>query len=248
MHRTRPLALAALLALSLVGCALGAALVLLNLGDLAGADADATPRPCRNGYVALTYDDGPTAATAAVSASLRRHQLHATFFMLGSAAAARPGVVRQVAADGHTIANHTYDHPRLTEIGIDAADHQLRATSDTLASITGRSPRLFRPPYGATNGDVRALAKSRGMTEVIWTLDSNDWRRPNRVRSVLRTMRRAQSGDVILMHDDTRADVAAVDGIAAILRRRGLCTGHLRPSDEPTRAWPELTYNARVTR
>jgi peptidoglycan/xylan/chitin deacetylase (PgdA/CDA1 family) len=186
----------------------------------------AAPAPCSAGYVALTYDDGPSAVTSKVSTALKANGLRATFFFLGENVQARPAVVRQVAADGNEVANHGFDHANLAELSDADAWQQMSDTSDAIRDVTGRAPRLFRPPYGATHWSIYKSAYSLGLTEVLWTLDTNDWQ--NKTAAQINTeVARAVAGDVILMHDANQTTVTAVPLIAKTLRDKGLCAGKI---------------------
>jgi peptidoglycan/xylan/chitin deacetylase (PgdA/CDA1 family) len=195
--------------------------------------------------VALTYDDGPSDWTWGVSTTLKAFKLRATFFMMGSKVTQNPDTVKKVAADGHIVANHTFDHPRLTDLTSATIKKEIVDTSSAIKTATGSNPRLFRPPYGATNNAIRAIAANVGMTEVIWTLDTNDWQglTAQQTADVVST---AKAGDVILMHDDSDIDVQAVPLIAKALSDKRLCTGKIVPSQDPVHVWDGLDYYAKV--
>ncbi|MGP4024443.1 polysaccharide deacetylase family protein [Actinomadura sp. 3N407] len=128
-----------------------------------------------NGYVALTFDDGPTPATLpALLDRLRAAGARATFFNQGKHSEANPGLVRAQQRAGMWIGNHTDTHPHLPEIG-DAAFQEILGTQQTLHRITGERPSLFRPPYGETSDQVRADEARLDLLEVLWTVDSRDW-------------------------------------------------------------------------
>jgi peptidoglycan/xylan/chitin deacetylase (PgdA/CDA1 family) len=209
------------------------------------ANAHGSAPSCSAGYVALTYDDGPSDWTWGVSTTLKAFKLRATFFMMGSKVTQNPDTVKKVAADGHIVANHTFDHPRLTDLTSAAIKKEIVDTSSAIKTATGSNPRLFRPPYGATNNAIRAIAANVGMTEVIWTLDTNDWQglTAQQTADVVST---AKAGDVILMHDDSDIDVQAVPLIAKALSDKRLCTGKIVPSQDPVHVWDGLDYYAKV--
>jgi peptidoglycan/xylan/chitin deacetylase (PgdA/CDA1 family) len=165
--------------------------------------------------------------------------------MMGSKVTQNPDTVKKVAADGHIVANHTFDHPRLTDLTSAAIKKEIVDTSSAIKTATGSDPRLFRPPYGATNNAIRAIAANVGMTEVIWTLDTNDWQglTAQQTADVVST---AKAGDVILMHDDSDIDVQAVPLIAKALSDKRLCTGKIVPSQDPVHVWDGLDYYAKV--
>jgi peptidoglycan/xylan/chitin deacetylase (PgdA/CDA1 family) len=191
-------------------------------------------RPCRNGYVALTYDDGPSATTDQLLAALRAHRLRATFFNQGNNSLERPDLVRAELRAGMWVGNHTFSHPHLTQIGEPAAFQEIASTQWVLRDITGREPTLFRPPYGETDDQVRADAERIGLLEVLWTVDSRDWAGTS-AEEIAAAARTLQPGGIILMHDWPPATIEAVPLIARDLAERGLCTGRIAytPTDVP---------------
>jgi len=202
---------------------------------------------CRNGYVSLSYDDGPTASTPALLRALRQADLRATFFNVGEHAEKFPAHVVQTRQAGHAIANHSYDHPDLTSLTADEVDSQLRRTQQILAPLAGRTPTLFRPPYGAINDTVRLVASRLNVTPVIWTVDTQDWAGPS-TASIVASALTVRPGGFVLMHDGYPNTTAAVPGIALGLAKRGLCAGRIVASATPTVAWEGLDFPAAVVR
>jgi peptidoglycan/xylan/chitin deacetylase (PgdA/CDA1 family) len=184
-------------------------------------------RPCANGYVGLTYDDGPTAATEpALLAALRAGHARATFFNIGSVEEQNPdGVLAQVRA-GMWVGNHTWTHPHLTQIGEPAAFEEIRKTQVINRQILHRTPTLFRPPFGETNDQVRADEARLHLLEVLWTVDSRDWAgaTTDEIVAAAATMK---NRDIILMHDWPTNSTEAVPRILQGLRDRGLCPGKI---------------------
>jgi peptidoglycan/xylan/chitin deacetylase (PgdA/CDA1 family) len=191
-------------------------------------------RPCRNGYVGLTYDDGPSATTDQLLAALRANRLRATFFDQGNNSLDRPQKVREELRAGMWVGNHTFTHAHLTQIGEPAAFQEIASTQWVLRDVTGREPTLFRPPYGETNDQVRADESRIGVLEVLWTVDSQDWNgaTADQIAAAAHTL---QPGGIILMHDWPPATIDAVPMIASDLAARGLCPGRITytPDDVP---------------
>lgn len=127
--------------------------------------------------IALTYDDGPSSYTAGFLRVLRRNHVHATFFMLGNQVASRSRIVRRAFADGNEIGNHSWDHSNLGGGGPQATN-QMKRTQAAIKHATGYTPCVFRPPYGTTGADLRARVRALGMTDVLWSVDPNDWKLP----------------------------------------------------------------------
>jgi peptidoglycan/xylan/chitin deacetylase (PgdA/CDA1 family) len=228
-----------------LGARLAATLTAVTLGALgftAAASADpggnsaAAPQggPCRNGYVGLTYDDGPSATTDQLLAALKENRLRATFFDQGNNSLAHPDLVRAELRAKMWVGNHTFSHPHLTQIGEPAAFEEIASTQWVLTDITGREPTLFRPPYGETNDQVRADEARMGLLEVLWTVDSRDWAGAS-AQEIAAAAHRLQPGGIILMHDWPAATIEAVPLIAKDLADRGLCAGKIvyTPNDIP---------------
>src|SRR4051794_9303353 len=189
---------------------------------------------CRNGYVGLTYDDGPSATTADLLAALRANRLRATFFDQGNNSLARPDMVRAELRAGMWVGNHTFTHPHLPQIGEPAAFQEIASTQWVLRDITGREPTLFRPPFGETDDQVRADEARIGLLEVLWTVDSRDWAGAT-AEEIAAAAHTLQPGGIILMHDWPPATIDAVPLIAKDLAARGLCPGRITytPTDVP---------------
>lgn len=177
------------------------------------------------GKVALTFDDGPNgAATDAILATLDRHGVDATFYVVGSAAARHGAKLAQMHRDGHVIANHSWDHPQLTKLDDAGVRRQLADTSDAIERATGSRPDTFRPPYGARDDRVDRIGRELGMRDVLWDVDTVDWSRPGTGAIVRSAVDSARDGSIILMHDgggNREQTVAAVEQVIDGLRARG---------------------------
>jgi peptidoglycan/xylan/chitin deacetylase (PgdA/CDA1 family) len=189
-------------------------------GRIARADA---PRAGR--MVALTFDDGPGPQTTAIVDELRHLHARATFFVIGSMAAARPSVVEATARAGMQIANHTWSHPAMPPLSLAAQRLQIDSTNSVLRHITGRRPRYFRPPNWRIGSRTAGVLHAEHMIGVLRTVDTRDWTLPG-TRAIVRKALRVKPGGIVAMHDAggyTRSQtVAAVPGIVRGLRRRHL--------------------------
>ena len=155
----------------------------------------------RNG-IALTIDDGPSPEyTPQVLRLLAKYRVTATFSMIGLEVAAYPGLVREVAAAGHVIANHTWSHPDLARLAPVTVAGQLDRATDAIHRATGRAPQLFRAPYGAWSPAVLDQCARVGLTPLDWSVDPRDWSRPGVPAIVANIMRNTRTGSIILEHD-----------------------------------------------
>ncbi len=211
--------------------ALQAAVVMAAVGALTAgtaAPAGAAGAAACNGYVGLTFDDGPTGNTSALLNALRSNGLRATMFNTGQNAAASPVQVRAQVSAGMWVANHSYTHPYLTRLSTAQIDSELARTQQAVANAGGGTPQLFRPPYGDTNATVKSVAARRGLTEILWNVDSQDWNNAS-ADAIVQSVGRLTNGQVILMHDGPANTRAAIPRIAQTLAARGLCSGRISP-------------------
>ncbi|MEO7028964.1 MAG: polysaccharide deacetylase family protein [Acidobacteriaceae bacterium] len=170
--------------------------------------------------VALTYDDGPNdcpkaACTEALLEVLARHNVRATFFMIGSFVRQRPGLARKVHAAGHLVGNHTVTHPWLAWQSAQRIRNELRGCNDALEDALGAPVHYFRPPHGARRPLVLRIAAELGLTTVQWNAIGMDWNPipaeqivANVNRGISRA-RRSGRGSNVLLHDGYHATLGA---------------------------------------
>jgi peptidoglycan/xylan/chitin deacetylase (PgdA/CDA1 family) len=187
---------------------------------------DRTPLYCggRHGrYVALTFDDGPSSYTPRVLRLLRRAHARATFFVIGSRAAAWPELVHAESLLG-AVGNHTWTHPRLVSLERRDVIRQLLRTQAAIVRATGGvRPVLFRPPYGVGTPAETAAVHALRLVDVRWSVDSLDSRPGANARGVVRNvLAELRPGAIVLLHDIHPWTVAALPRILRALRHRGL--------------------------
>lgn len=173
--------------------------------------------------VALTFDDGPHGTlTPQILDVLARYNAKCTFFVLGSNVQRYPGIVSRMVSEGHEVANHSWSHANLATASYDTVSSQISRTNEAIMSACGRKPRLMRPPYGACNAALTSRMKSEyGLTTVLWSVDTNDWRKPGTSAIVSRAVNGARPGSIILVHDIHTATANAIEGIVKGLTERG---------------------------
>ncbi|MDQ7809506.1 polysaccharide deacetylase family protein [Amycolatopsis sp. A133] len=182
-----------------------------------------------NGYVGLTFDDGPSNAhTPALLNALRQNGLRATMFNEGQYAAAYPAQVRAQVSAGMWVGNHSYTHPHLTQQSQAQVDSEISRTQQAIAAAGGGTPRLFRPPYGETNATVQSVEAKYGLRQIIWDVDSGDWNNAS-VDAIVQANARLSNGQIILMHEWPNNTLSAIPRIAQTLASRGLCAGMISP-------------------
>jgi len=196
------------------------------------------------GHVALTFDDGPDpAATPLFLEALADRRLRATFFMLGSRVAREPAMAAEVAAAGHEIGVHGWEHRFLPLRGPRATFADLARARDVIAEATGRVPWLFRPPYGVLTSPALAAARAWGLTSVLWTCWGREWTPGSDAATVYATLADGlDGGGTVLLHDSDvtspagscRAALGALPALLDECARRNLLVG---PLGEHGPAW-----------
>jgi cellulose synthase/poly-beta-1,6-N-acetylglucosamine synthase-like glycosyltransferase/peptidoglycan/xylan/chitin deacetylase (PgdA/CDA1 family) len=197
-----------------------------------GPDALASREPPAGRRIALTFDDGPDPQwTPKIAAILKRQHVPATFFVIGSQAARRPGLLRQLVADGNELGNHTFTHTSLSDGPMWQRRAQLDLTEGVIVGATGHFTRLVRPPYSATSDAIdrrqeRELARVAGKRYliVLTDYDSNDWQRRGVPAIVRNATPKGTRGGVIMFHDgggNRSETVAAVAQLIPRLKARG---------------------------
>jgi peptidoglycan/xylan/chitin deacetylase (PgdA/CDA1 family) len=152
--------------------------------------------------VALTIDDGPSPVyTPQILQILRQYGIIASFAMIGQSAAAFQGVAWEVAAAGHVIVNHTWNHYDLSHMPAWAVKDEISRATDAIHAATGERPSMFRAPYGAWAPAVFSCCAQAGLTPLSWSVDPRDWSRPG-VHAIVRDiLSYTRTGSIILEHD-----------------------------------------------
>jgi peptidoglycan/xylan/chitin deacetylase (PgdA/CDA1 family) len=182
--------------------------------------------------VALTFDDGPhPEGTPEVLEALRAHQALATFFLVGEQVERHPSLAAEIVQAGHEVAVHGYTHRNQMRLGPRTFSADLDRGVDVISRACGRTPTLYRPPYGVFTLAGLAAVHRRGLSPLLWSKWGRDWRARTSPQQItaLATSDLAP-GDVILLHDadwysssgSHRKTAAAVPAILNELSRRGL--------------------------
>ena len=171
--------------------------------------------------VALTFDDGPRASTTGrLLDELALREVPATFFLLGHRISGNEDLIRRMAAEGHQIGVHTFDHVEITGLSREDFDLQVGRTRSLLWDILGEGDFWLRPPYGITDAAARQWADS---PVILWSVDPEDWKDHDVGRIVASVTEHVEDGDIILMHDIYDSTVDAAVQAVDVLLSRGYC-------------------------
>jgi peptidoglycan/xylan/chitin deacetylase (PgdA/CDA1 family) len=152
--------------------------------------------------LALTYDDGPNDPyTFHLLEILAKHDIHATFFLIGRYVQQRPDIVRELLKAGHEIGNHTFTHPLLIFKSEREIKDQLEKCAGALTDAGGTHSNLFRPPFGGRRPSVLRIARQMGLQPIMWKVTGHDWDAPSVDYIERKVTRQVRGGDVILLHD-----------------------------------------------
>ena len=173
--------------------------------------------------VAMTFDDGPHPKfTPRLLDILKERGIKATFFVIGKCVAEYPDIAKRIVAEGHEIANHTWNHPQLPKLSPTALAAEITQTNDAIQQATGILPVTMRPPYGAINaGITKRLNEEYGLSVILWSVDPQDWkiRKADHVSSHI--IKNAAPGAIILAHDIHASTIDAMPAALDALQAKG---------------------------
>lgn len=178
--------------------------------------------------IALTFDDnGIPDRAVAVLRTLQKHKVPATLFLIGAAVKSTPTVndeiLKGMKAGLFEVADHTWSHPQLPKLSAAGMASEIGGGTDAFREVTGaRTVPLFRPPYGATDSRVAAVAGNEGFTHlVLWDIDPRDWAGHSASTIADHVTGRAHNGAIVVMHLSARNTAAAIPLIVDRLRAKG---------------------------
>ncbi|MGL5328290.1 MAG: polysaccharide deacetylase family protein [Peptostreptococcaceae bacterium] len=179
--------------------------------------------------VALTFDDGPDEDfTPQILDILKKHEVKATFFVIGEKVEYHPEIVKRELAEGHEIGNHTYTHINVSKRGYDDINNEISKTQEAIKKVTGEEPKIFRPPYRAISKNMCDIVKNKNMNIVLWSsLDPRDWSNPGVYYIVNTIDTKVENGNIILLHDynnlrnSKSQTIQALDSVITNLKSKG---------------------------
>ena len=158
-------------------------------------------------YVALTFDDGPSPrCTPQLLDGLKARNVHATFFVVGCQVVKDPDIVERMAAEGHQVGNHSYDHKELDKLSVREAAEDMAKNDALLHRLLGAGDYWVRPPYGLLSEEER---QALTVPVIGWSVDTEDWKSKNAEKILDILYRQISDGDIILLHDRYLNSVSA---------------------------------------
>ena len=160
--------------------------------------------------IALTFDDGPNDPhTLHLLDVLSKHNVHATFFLIGRYVHQRPDIAAEIAKRGHVVGNHTFTHPLLIFQSPESIRREITQCRDAIHEAVGGHSNLFRPPWGGRRPAVFHIARQLGLEPVMWNITGHDWKSPLPEIIEQKVGLNIRGGDVILLHDGSHAAFGA---------------------------------------
>lgn len=152
---------------------------------------------------------------------LDEYGVKTTFFLVDIWVNSYPDLVREIAARGHEIGNHSTTHPHMSQLSAEQIITELDTQAAHVEALTGTRPTLFRPPYGDYNDLLVLTARGAGYEVIQWSVDSQDWKNRG-AQDVVNRAKKAQAGDIVLFHNDADFTVDALPEILGDYQARGL--------------------------
>lgn len=214
-----------------IGAAIVALILVRQWSMVSGQDGKSLhvavrPADC-SGFIALTFDDGPDAVlTPQFLDILDVYDVHATFFVVGSNIEGNEQIIERMVAEGHSVQNHTWDHPYLTQLTSEEIERQLEMTNEMIVGAGAPEPRFGRPPYGDYDARVAGVFETQGLAVTMWTnvLDIRDWDGPASPAQIVERVRiHLQDGGVVLLHDVQQTTLEALPAIIDVVHQDGYC-------------------------
>ncbi|MDE7229449.1 MAG: polysaccharide deacetylase family protein [Oscillospiraceae bacterium] len=204
-----------------------AAVVITAVVTSAGGRADQRRLPiycveCEEKKVAVTFDVAwENSNTSALIEILERSGAKATFFVTGDWCDRYPDDVKAFYDAGHSIENHSDQHPHVEGININDLINDTKECSRKIKMITGEEPTLYRAPYGEFDDNLLTTIEGLGMKTIQWDVDSVDWKKPSPDDIKKKVLKNVKNGSILLFHNDLENTTAALPEILSTLKSQG---------------------------
>ncbi|MFC0558557.1 polysaccharide deacetylase family protein [Halalkalibacter alkalisediminis] len=156
--------------------------------------------------------------------TLKKHELHTTFFLDGSWVKNNPNLATMLKEEGHEIGNHAYSHPDMSKLTVSRIQEEIEKTNSVIEATIDVTPKWFAPPSGSFNQTVVDQARKHGMHTILWSVDTVDWRKPNPSEMVNRVLSKVHNGAMILMHP-TEPTAEGLEALITGIQEKGYRIG-----------------------
>ncbi len=176
------------------------------------------------GKIMFTFDDGPAENSLKILDILKKHNVKATFFVIGKNCEGNQDVLNRMIQEGHLIGNHSFSHEnKLGWASTKTIEKEIEQTNDLLEKLTGKRPKYYRPPFGITNPNIARAIQRKEMVSVGWTIRSFDTVVKDTNQLIEKVSPRLnKKGHIVLLHDTCEQSVEALDAFILTCRERGI--------------------------
>lgn len=161
--------------------------------------------------------------TKSLLATLKKHNVKATFFMTGGWIEKYPDDVKAIAADGHDLGNHSENHKHMPQLSAEQCKEELMKPHEKVKKLTGKDMILFRPPYGDYNDTLIQVCRENQYFAIQWDVDSLDWKDYDAATIIRRVTEHKHlgNGSIILCHNGGKHTAEALDELLSTLKKKG---------------------------
>lgn len=181
----------------------------------------------------LTFDAGfENGFTPSILDTLKKHNVEATFFLVGNYIKTSPDLVNRMVDEGHTVANHTYSHPDMSKISsMESFRKELEDLEKEYKNCTGQEmKKYYRPPQGIYSEENLQMANELEYSTFFWSLAYVDWyvdKQPSEEEAYDKLVGRIHPGAVVLLHSTSQTNAEVLDGILTKWKEMGYTFGSL---------------------
>lgn len=152
---------------------------------------------------------------------LDTYEVHATFFLVGFWVEKYPDMVKEIDSRGYEIGNHSQNHPKMSELSKSQMKNEILSVNEQIHNLIGKTPDVFRPPFGDYNNSVIEAMEEINMHTIQWSIDSLDWKELGKQELINRVLKKVKNGDIILFHNNAKYTPDALPEILEELQKRG---------------------------
>jgi peptidoglycan/xylan/chitin deacetylase (PgdA/CDA1 family) len=173
--------------------------------------------------IAISFDDGPAPLyTPQILQILKAHRVEAAFFCIGKRITENEELLKQVYDEGHLIGNHSYSHDLWFDLfSAQRMNLDLQMMNEAMQKVTGVKPRLFRPPYGVTNPNLKKAIEKNSFIPIGWSVRSMDTVAKDAQKLLAKVTRSLKPGAIVLFHDTSKATADILSAFLQQVRQSG---------------------------